>query len=428
MNDLNIPHNKSPRIVIVGGGFGGLKLATLLRKKNFQIILIDKHNYHQFQPLLYQVATAGLEPSAISFPFRKIFQKSKNVHFRQTEVLSVNAEKKTIETTLGALTYDRLIIATGTLSNFFGNNVIKENCTVLKSVPDALYVRNQLLINFEKTVLTNNPKEVQALFNVVITGGGPTGVEVAGTIAEMKNKVLPKDYPDRDLSLMNIYLVEASSRLLSTFSEKSSEKAKKYLEKLGVKILLNAKVNQYDGKTVEIEGCENINTYNFLWTAGMTGNAPKGFSDNSFARGHRLKVDKFNQLEGYDDIYCIGDVAFVDGDKEYPNGHPQLAQVAIQQAKNIAANFKRGAKGKPLKPFKYRNLGIMATVGRNAAVVELHRIKFYGFFAWTIWMFVHLMAILGVKNKLTVFINWVYHYFTFDQSLRLIIKQEKEVD
>lgn len=424
MDDLNITQTNVPRIVIVGGGFAGLRLASLLRKGNFQIVLIDKHNYHQFQPLIYQVATAGLEPSAISFPFRKIFQKAKNVHFRQTEVLAINPAMRSITTSFGDLSYDRLVIATGAISNFFGNDVVKEHSMVLKSVPDSLYMRNHLLRNFEKTVFTTDEQEVKSLLNVVITGGGPTGVEVAGAIAEMKNRILAKDYPDKDFSAMNIYLIEASGRLLGTFSEKSSARAKKYLENLGVKVLLNTKVNGYNGEVVAIDGAESIPTYNFLWTAGMKGKFPTGLVEQTITKGNRIKVNKYNQVEGYNDIYALGDVACITDDDKYPKGHPQLAQVAIQQAQNLARNIKHA--GKPLRPFVYRDYGIMATMGRNAAVVELHWIKFYGFFAWLVWMFVHLMAILGVKNRLMIFINWVYHYLTFDQSLRLIINQDKD--
>ena len=428
MMDLNIPRNHQPRIVIIGGGFAGLKLATLLRRKDYQIVLIDKHNYHQFLPLIYQVATGGLEPSAISFPFRKLFQKAKNVYFRQTEVINIDPGKRIVTTKLGTLSYERLIIATGTVSNFFGNNVVQQNSQVMKSVPDALYLRNELLKNFEKAETAETPELAQSLLNVVITGGGPTGVELAGAIAEMKNRILPKDYPERDFSIMNIYLVEAAQKLLGPFSEKSSAKAKKYLEKLGVKVLLNAKVNGYEDNIAKIEGVDDIPTSNFLWTAGVKGKIPIGLAEDSIVKGNRIKVNHFNQLIGYNDIYAIGDVAFIEGDEKYPKGHPQLAQVAIQQAKNLASNFKLGAKNKPLKPFDYRDLGIMATIGRNKAVVELHWFKFGGFFAWMVWMFVHLMSILGVKNKIMIFINWVYHYFTFDQSLRLIIKQEKEPD
>lgn len=427
MDDLKIPSSDHRRIVVVGGGFAGLKLVKKLRNKAYQVVLLDKHNYHQFQPLIYQVATAGIESSAVSFPFRKIFQKAKNVYFRHTEVLSFDSTAKLLYTSHGALRYDKLVIATGTIPNFFGNQQIKDNSLVLKSLPDSLFMRNQLLKNIELCETSPSESERKSLLSVVIAGGGPTGVEVAGTLAEMKKRILPKDYPDMKFEEMQIYLVENADRLLNTFSTKSSAKAKQYLEQLGVQVLLEKKVISYDGNEVTVEGHENIATRNFLWTAGVCGRPPLGFDNSSIGRGVRLRVNRYNEVEGYQEIYAIGDIALISGDSKYPNGHPQLAQVAIQQADNLRKNLKRASKGRVLKPFEYKDLGIMATVGRNLAVVELPFIKLYGITAWFIWMFVHLMAILGVKNKLIVLINWVYYYFTFDQSLRMIVKQEREL-
>ncbi|MDR2037904.1 MAG: NAD(P)/FAD-dependent oxidoreductase [Bacteroidales bacterium] len=427
MNELNIPETKNPRIVVIGGGFAGLKLAKHLRKKPYEVVLIDKHNYHQFQPLIYQLATAGIEPSSISFPFRKIFQRSKNIHYRQTIVDSIDPEKNIITTSAGKLSYDYLVLATGTISNYFGNDDVKKNSLILKSVPDALYMRNQLLRNIELFSTSGDPEEKERLLNVAIAGGGPSGVEVAGTLAEMKKKIFPKDYPDTDFSKMRICLVEAADRLLNTFSQKSSEKAKKYLEKLGVDVMLNTKVLGYDGKTVSLSTGE-LPTYNFLWAAGVRGKFPPGLNPDIVTRGNRLKVDRYNIVEGYGNIYAIGDVSSVTNDPKYPNGHPQLAQVAIQQGKNVAGNWERARKKRPLKEFEYHDLGIMATIGRNLAVVELPFMKIYGIIAWFMWMFVHLMAILGVKNKFFIFIDWVHSYFTFNPSSRLIIKQEREME
>ncbi len=418
---VNIPETKQKRVIIIGAGFAGLRLARDLYKHDFQIVLIDRNNYHQFQPLFYQVATSGLEPSSISFPLRKVFQKVKNVYIRVAEVEKINPENKTIETSLGTAWYDYLVIATGATTNFFGIDSFEQNSIPMKSTSEALFLRNKLLENFETAVTLRDKDEIDRLLNVVVVGGGPTGVEVCGALAEMKKFVLPKDYPDLDFNLMNITLVEANEQLLHGMSKEAGRKAFDYLTRLGVVVKLNHKVKSYDGKEVELEDRENFQTLTLIWAAGVKGQMPKGIKAENIVSGNRLKVNEYNQIEGVNDIYAIGDIAFMNTEN-YPKGHPQVAQVALQQAKNLANNFLNIQHDKHLKPFEYKDKGSMATVGRNRAVVDLPNLRFAGFFAWLIWMFVHLMSIVGVKNRLVVFINWLWNYITYDQSLRLIIR------
>jgi len=417
----NIPEVDGKRIVIIGGGFAGLKLATKLVKTNYQSVLLDMHNYHMFQPLLYQVATAGIEPSAISFPYRKVFQSKNNIHIRVTEVLKIDPEKNQVLTTIGEVHYDYLVIAIGTTSNYFGNEHIRLKSYPMKSISEALGLRNTILQNFENLLISDQPDEIEGLMNFVIVGGGPTGVETSGALAEMKRFVLPKDYPEIDFKKMNIYLLDAAPKLLNGMSDISSKKAYKYLEKLGVKVLLGAAVNDYNGKTVKLTNGTTIRTDTLIWAAGVKGNNLEGLKPESIGRGDRFIVDEMNLIKGYSNIYAIGDIALMTTDKN-PKGYAQVAQVAIQQASNLADNFRRIAMKKPLKPFVYRDLGSMATVGRNLAVVDLPFIKFQGFFGWLVWMVIHLKSILGVKNKVLIFINWFWNYITYDQSLRLIIK------
>jgi len=421
----NIPEVEKNRIVVIGGGFGGLTLAFKLVKTNYQIVLIDKHNYHMFQPLFYQVATAGLEPSAISFPFRKAFQSKQNIHIRITEVLRIEPENKRVITNVGIVNYDYLVIAVGATTNFFGNELIQEKSFPMKSISEALGLRNAILQNFENMLISEDPDEKEGMMNFVVVGGGPTGVETSGALAEMKRFVLPKDYPEIDFSRMNIYLIEFSPKLLKEMSGISSAKAHEYLTKLGVIVKLNTAVNNYDGRMVTLNNGTSIRCDTLIWAAGVKGNATKGINHESKGRADRLIVDQMNKVKGYTDIYAIGDIALMSIDK-YPNGHPQVAQVAIQQATNVALNFRNMAKGKPAEPFVYKDLGSMATVGRNLAVVDLTFVKFQGFFAWLVWMFIHLKSILGVKNKLLTFINWFWSYVTYDQSLRLIIKPKSK--
>lgn len=422
---INIPETEQKRVVIIGAGFAGLKLARKLYKEGFQIVLVDRNNYHQFQPLFYQVATSGLEPSSISFPLRKVFQKIKNVYIRIANVERILPEKKMLETSLGTVWYDYLVIATGATTNFFGNKSFEEYGVPMKSVSEALYLRNRILLNFEKAVTIRDPKELGQLISVLVVGGGPTGVEVCGALAEMKKFVLPKDYPDLDFSTMEITLIEASPQLLGGMSKESGRKAKKYLEGLGIKVLLAHKVVGYDGKTVELEDHENFQTETLIWAAGIQGQMPEGISTDKLVRGNRIKVNRFNQVEGMDAVFALGDIAYMETEN-YPKGHPQVAQVALQQAQNLANNLVHEKQSKKWVNFEYKDKGSMATVGRNRAVVDLPFIKFSGPLAWLTWMFVHLMSIVGVKNRLVIFINWLWKYFTFDQSLRLILRASSD--
>ena len=417
----NIAESSKKRIVIVGGGFGGLQIARALSDSAYQIVLIDKNNYHQFQPLFYQLATAGLEPSTISFPFRKIFHHKKNVHFRVAEVKKINSQINQLETSIGVVDYHYLVIAIGADTNFFGNQKMMDNALPMKSVGEALALRNTILQNYENALSETDREERKRLMNIVVVGGGPTGVEVSGTLAEMKKDILPKDYPELDFKMMQVYLLEGSPKVLNSMSLNASEKAHKYLEELGVNVFVHARVKDYDGENVILEGGKAIPTKTLVWAAGITGNKIDGLNPEVLARAGRIKVDRKNLVEGYENIFAIGDIAYMTEEK-YPNGHPQVAQVAIQQAKNLAKNFKHLDEKKELHDFSYKDLGSMATVGRNKAVADFPKWKFAGFFAWLIWMFIHLMSIVGGKNRLFAFINWAWSYITFDQSLRLIMK------
>ena len=418
---LNIPDSPNPRIVIIGAGFAGLKLAKSLSKQKCQLVLIDKNNYHQFQPLFYQVAMAGLEPSSIIYPLRKAFQKNKNVHIRVAEVSSINPEEKRLKTTLGEIYYDICIIATGVQTNYFGNAEIEKYASPLKSLRESLQLRNSILLDLEQALMTPSYEERQGYIDIVIVGGGPTGVELAGALAEMKKYILPKDYPELDETEVDIYLIQSGDRLLKDMSEKASKKALEFLEKLDVKVILGKRVENFDGEQVSINDGSKIRAHKVIWAAGVKGKLFDGISPESTSSSNRYLVDRKNKIIGYEHIYAIGDIAQMKTDK-YPYGHPQVAQVAIQQGALLAKNLKNKFKEKPYQQFFYKDLGSMATIGRNRAVVDLPRWKFKGFFAWVIWLFVHLFALIGVKNKIFVFINWVWNYFTYDQSLRLIIK------
>lgn len=421
---LNIPESTLKRIVVVGAGFAGLKLVKSLKGSSYQVVLIDRNNFHQFQPLFYQVATAGLEPSAISFPLRKIFQKRSDLHIRLTDVLNINTGTKVVETTLGDVRYDYLVIATGAVTNFFGMKQIADSAMPMKTVGEALDLRNTILKNYEAALTCNDPAEIESLLNIVIVGGGPTGVELAGALAEMRTYVLPKDYPELNFRGMKIYLVEASSKLLGSMSAASSRDSTHFLEKLGVEIITGMQVTGYENNQVLLHSGEHLLTHTLIWAAGVSGEAPGGIAGVYTGRGNRVLVDEFNRVKTLDSVFAIGDISLV-VTKTNPNGHPQVAQVAIQQASNLAGNLLREQKQKKWKPFRYLDKGSMATIGRNKAVVDLPFLSFHGFIAWMVWMFVHLMSIVGVKNRMLIFINWLWNYLTYDQSLRLIMKPGK---
>lgn len=419
---INIPESTLERIVIVGGGFAGLLLAKKLLKANYQVVLIDKNNYHQFQPLFYQVAMAGLEPSSIAFPLRKFFQGSSNVFIRVTEVTAIEYDKKRLQTPLGIVNYDHLVIATGADTNFFGNAALAAKALPMKSVSEALYLRNRILDDYEKTLSITDEKERQGYIDIVIVGGGPTGVEVAGSLAEMRKYILPKDYPEMDCSEIEIILIQSGDQLLKGMSDEAAKKALEFLLKMDVKVILNNRVTAYDGEIVTMKDGTLIRSRKVIWAAGIVGAIFEGFPAEAIGPGNRLKVDNHCRVAGMENVYALGDVALMSGDEAFPEGHPQVAQVAMQMGVYLGDAFTRKQKGKTAVAFKYRDLGSMATVGRNKAVVDLPRFKFQGFFAWLVWLFVHLFQLLGVRNKVMVFINWVWNYVTYDQSLRLMIR------
>ena len=400
---FNIAKTNAKRVVIVGGGFGGLKLANALRKTGMQVVLVDKNNFHQFPPLIYQVASSGIEPSSISFPFRKIFRKRKNFYFRMAEARSIFPDKKILQTSIGKIEYDYLVLAAGTTTNFFGNKHLEEEAMPMKTLPEAMGLRNALLGNLER--------------------------RIAGVLSEMKKYVLPADYPDMDSSQLNIFLIEAAGRLLGGMSPESSAAAEQFLRNMGVNVCLHKKVTDYRDHKVIFEDGMEIPTRTFIWVSGVKAVSIGNIPAECMGRGGRLKVDAYNRVEGLKDVFAIGDQCIMTADKDYPYGHPQLAQVAIQQGKLLAENLKRIEKKKPLKAFHYKNLGSMATVGRNRAVAEFKKVKTQGWIAWILWLVVHLRSILGVRNRISVMLNWMYNYFTYDQSLRIIIyaRKAKEV-
>ncbi|MBK8880806.1 MAG: NAD(P)/FAD-dependent oxidoreductase [Bacteroidales bacterium] len=418
---INVPKVDKKRIVIVGCGFAGLTLGRKLKNSGFQVVIIDKHNYHQFPPLFYQVASAGLEATSVLFPLRKIFQKYDDFHIRKSEVKGVDTINNQLLTSAGVVDYDYLVLAHGATNSFFGSVQMQQHSKAMKTIAEVIDLRNNLLMNFENALVAEDESQREMLLNIVIIGGGPSGVEIAGALAEMNKYVLPKDYPELKKIRAKIFLIEAADRLLNMMSQKSSDKAKEFLEKTGVKVLTLTKATGCDEHTVFIEPGESIRTGMIIWTAGIKGNVIKGLHSDSYARNGRLIVDMYNKLKGYENIFALGDIAFMAVDK-FPKGHPQVAQVAIQQAVTLSKNFERMLHNKPLKEFMYKDLGTMATIGKNLAVVELPFFNFQGIFGWFVWMFVHLMSIVGVKNKLVIFINWAWKYFTYDQSTRLILR------
>lgn len=407
------------RVVILGAGFAGLQLARNIKDSEYEITLIDQFNFHQFQPLFYEVATARLEPSSISFPLRKIFQRKNNVHVRVAKVKNINTEHKLVETDDCSFPYDHLVVATGCTTNFFGNKNIERHAYSMKSTTEAITLRNRILMNFEDA-LDCGADDYEGIMNIVVAGGGPTGVEMAGALAEMKKYVLPRDYPDMDFSRLQIHLVEGGPATLGVMSKESQQASQKYLERMGVKVWTNTLVQDYDGKVITMKDGNTIRTNNLIWAAGVTGNVPAGIPKETLVKGNRMKVDEYNKVIGLDGVYALGDIAYME-QEAWPKGHPQLANVAINQAKHLAKNMKRMLHNEELKKFSYKNPGTMATIGKRKAVVDLPYWKFQGFFAWLVWMFLHLMLILSVKNKLIIFINWAVAYFTNDTTLRLIL-------
>ncbi|GAA4080942.1 NAD(P)/FAD-dependent oxidoreductase [Flavobacterium cheonanense] len=423
---MNIPHSDKKRVVIIGGGFAGLSIAKKLRNKNLQVVLLDKHNYHTFQPLLYQVATGGLEAGSIAYPIRKVIQEYKDFYFRLTSVKEIDTQNQKVISEIGDLNYDYLVIATGSKTNYFGNKEIERNSMSMKTIPQSLNIRSLILENFEQAVLTTNEADKNALINFVLVGAGPTGVELAGALAEMKRAILQKDYPDLDISKMEINLIQSGDRVLNTMSEKSSAAAEKFLVDLGVIVHKNVRVTNYDGRTITTNSDLTFETATVIWTAGVQGAAIHGLDSKSLVeRVERIRVNQFNQVVGYNNIFAIGDIASMESEK-YPQGHPMMAQPALQQGALLGENLVKLLANKPMKPFEYNDKGSMATIGRNLAVVDLPKYHFNGLFAWFVWMFVHLFSLIGFKNKAVVFLNWVYNYVRFDREGRLIVRPFKK--
>lgn len=423
---MNVPISDLPRVVIIGCGFGGVSLVKELEKKPFQVVMLDKRNYHTFQPLLYQVSTSGLEPDSIAYPIRKILKKNKDAYFRMAEVKQIDDKKQLVQTNIGDITYDYLVIATGSKTNFFGNKSVEENAIWMKTVPQALNLRSLILENFEEATITDDPKRRRALLNFVIAGAGPTGVELSGALAELRRNVIPKDFQDIDPEDIHIHLIEGLGKVLPPMSDTSSENAQKYLKELGVEIHLNTFVDSYENQVVKTSN-ENLsfNTETFIWSAGVTGAAIEGLKNRALLeKANRYKVNTFNQIEGYDNVFAIGDIALMSS-SDYPKGHPMVAQPAIQQGRHLAKNLLRILNKQNLLPFDYFDKGTMATVGRNKAVVDLHKIKFGGAFAWFVWMFVHLWFLVGFRNRVVTFINWTYSYINYDRAARLIVRPFK---
>ena len=415
-----------PRIVVIGGGFGGLEVIKGLNGLKAQVVLFDKYNHHTFQPLLYQVATSGLETNSIVAPFRKFFSNQNDFYFRLAEVIKVKPEENYIETSIGGVKYDYLVIASGAVTNFYGMAEVQKYSSSMKNIVDATKLRNKIIRQLEYALLTEDHEMMNSLMDFVIVGGGPTGVELAGALTELKKNVFPKDYKELDMREMDIHIVEASPRLLNGMSKQAGDKALEFLTKMGVKIHLNTAVKSYDGYEVILSTGERLIARSLIWAAGVKGNPISGFDSEVISKGNRLEVDEYNRVKGHENIFAIGDVAVMDGDKKFPKGHPMMAPPAQQQGRRLAKNIRNIISKKELKPFRYFDKGSMATIGRNKAVVDIKGIRFQGVFAWYVWMFVHLMSIVGFKNKVFTFFSWMFSYFSYDRSNRLIIGRNEE--
>jgi NADH:ubiquinone reductase (H+-translocating) len=415
-----------PRVVVIGGGFGGLEVIKGLRGRKAQTVLFDKYNHHCFQPLLYQVATSGLETNSIVIPFRKKFASQEDFFFRLGEVSKIVPDDNHIETSIGSIRYDYLVIANGATTNFYGMKDVAEHALPMKTIIDSIKLRNIIIRNFENALLAEDLETMNSWIDFVIVGGGPTGVELAGALSELKNHVFPKDYPELEIAHMDIHLIEATPRLLNGMSDHAGQKALKYLEDMGVKVHLNMAVASYEGHVVKFKNGEELKSRTLIWAAGVTGQPIPGMKAEAFGRGARILVDEFNRVKGYDNIFAVGDAALMEGDPNFPKGHPQMAPPAMQQGQLVAKNIVNLMEGRPMKPFRYKDKGSMATVGRNKAVVDLKSVKVGGFVAWFIWMFVHLISIVGFRNKFFVFLSWLWSYFSYDKSNRIIIARPKD--
>jgi NADH:ubiquinone reductase (H+-translocating) len=415
-----------PRIIVIGGGFGGLEVVKNLKNLKAQVVLFDKSNHHTFQPLLYQVATSGLETNSIVAPFRRLFGSQNDFYFRLGEVINIKPEENYIETSIGGVKYDYLVIASGAVTNFYGMKDVEKYSSSMKTIVDATKLRNKIIRQLEYALLTGDQEVMNSLMDFVIVGGGPTGVELAGALTELKKNVFPKDYKELDMQQMDINLVEASPRLLNGMSEQAGKKALEFLTEMGVKVHLNTAVKSYDGYEVILNTGEKLISRSLIWAAGVTGNPVGGLKQEVISRSNRITVDEYNRVKGYENIFAIGDVALMEGDSKFPKGHPQMAPPAQQQGRLVAKNIRNIIHKKPLTPFRYFDKGSMATIGRHKAVVDMGKIRFQGFFAWYVWMFVHLMSIVGFRNKVFTFFSWMWNYFSYDRSNRLIIGRNEE--